>query len=131
VRDRRLDFGDTEIVVVTFTRPRNLAGYRTRFVAPLTVVADESRASYRAFGFGRGPWWRVYGVRTLRRYGELLRRGDRLARPTEDTLQLGGDVVIDSHGRIALLRGGAGPADRPPVDELVAAVARARDPAEP
>ena len=122
MRDRLDELGDAEVVVVTFTRQRNLAGYRRRFVDPLTVVSDEERRVYRAYGLGRGPWWRVYGVATLRRYVELLRRGRRLERPTEDTLQLGGDVVVDREGRLAYVHRSRRPDDRPDVDELVAAV---------
>jgi peroxiredoxin len=122
VRDRLDEFGDAEIAVVTFANPRTLAGYRARFVAPLTVLSDESRATYTMFGFGRGRWWRVWGWRAVRRYVELIRSGRRDIGIDGDTLQLGGDVVIDRSGVISYLFHGAGPDDRPGVDELIAAV---------
>jgi hypothetical protein len=124
VRDRLAELGDAEVVVVTFTRPRNLAGYRHRFVAPLTVVTDETRAVYRAYGFRRGPWWRVYGLATWRRYLQLLRGGARLDRIQGDTLQLGGDVVVGRDGHITYIFRSRRPDDRPPVDDLIAAVHR-------
>ena len=75
-----------------------------------------------AYGLGRGPWWRVWGPATLRAYAGLVRRGARLERPKEDTSQLGGDFVVDRDGRIAYAYRSRGPADRPPVDDVVAAV---------
>ncbi len=125
MRDRLAELGDAEVVVVTFTRARNLAGYQRRFVAPLTVIADEDRAVYRAYGFGRGTPWRVYGWRSWRRWLQLVRQGQRQERPTEDTLQLGGDVVVARDGTIAYLFQGRGPDERPRVDDLVEAVQRA------
>jgi hypothetical protein len=100
VRDRLAELGDAEVVLVTFTRQRNLNGYRRRLGLPYTVVTSEDRAAYDAYSLGRGRPWRVYGLRVLRRYATLLRRGRRLERPTEDTLQLGGDFVVDREGRL-------------------------------
>ncbi|HVL29051.1 MAG TPA: AhpC/TSA family protein [Acidimicrobiales bacterium] len=124
MRDRLAELGDAEVALVTFTRPRNLRGYRGRFRLPFAVLSDEARASYRAYGLGRGPWWRVWGPATVAAYARLLRRGARLQRPTEDTSQLGGDFVVDRQGRLAYAFRSKGPADRPPVDDLVEAVAR-------
>lgn len=126
MRDRLDEFGDAAVALVLFTRQRNLAGYRRRFVEPMTVLTDETRAAYRAFGFPRGPWWKVWGPAVWRRYGQLLRRGASFERPTEDTLQLGGDVVIDRDGRIAYLFRSSSPDERPPVDDLLAAVRSVR-----
>ena len=126
MRDRVDDLGDAAVAIVLFTRPRNLAGYRQRFVAPLTVLTDESRAAYRAFGFPSGPWWRVWGPAVWVRYAQLLRGGARFERPTEDTSQLGGDVVVGPDGRIAYLFRSASPDERPSVDDLVAAVRAVR-----
>lgn len=119
MRDRLDQLGDTEVVVVTFAAHRTLAGYRRRFVDPLTVVSDEEREWYRAFGFGRGPWWRVWGWRATKRYVELIRSGRRDVGIHGDTLQLGGDVLVGRDGRIAWVFQGAGPDDRPDVDEIV------------
>ncbi len=125
------DFGDAVVVVVTFTRPRNLPGYRRRFAAPLPVLADEERALYRLLGLGRGSVTRVWGWRSLRSYVGLVRSGGRLDRgpadrTNEDTLQLGGNAVIDSQGRLAWVFRGSGPDDRPGIDRLVEAVGGAR-----
>jgi peroxiredoxin len=122
VRDRLADLGDAKVALITFTRQRNLRGYRGRLQLPYVVLSDEDRASYRAYGLGRGPWWRVWGPATVRAYARLLRSGSRLRRPDADTLQLGGDFVVDRTGRIAYAYRSRQPDDRPPVDELVTVV---------
>jgi len=63
--------------------------------------------------------------RVWRRYASLLARGRRSERTDGDVLQLGGDAVLDAHGRLASIHRSAGPEDRPTVDELVTAVQRA------
>jgi hypothetical protein len=45
-----------------------------------------------------------------------------LERPTEDTLQLGGDFVIGRDGTLVYGFWGEGPDDRPTVDQLFDAV---------
>jgi peroxiredoxin len=124
VGERLEEMGDAVVVLITFTRGRNLRGYRARLGLAYPVLTDEDRRAYRDYGLGRGPWWRVWGLGTLRQYARLLRGGARLERPQEDTLQLGGDFVVDRQGRVAYAYRSRGPSDRPSVDQLVAAVRR-------
>ncbi len=124
MRDRLGELGDAVVALITFTRQRNLQGYRGRLDLPYAVLTDEARTTYRAYALDRGPWWRVWGAATLLAYARLLRRGRRLERPKEDTAQLGGDFVVDRQGRIAYAFRSKGPAHRPSVDELVTVVAR-------
>jgi peroxiredoxin len=125
VGERLDELGDAEVVLVTFTRQRSLRGYRSRLGLTYPVLSDEERVAYRAYGLGRGPWWRVWGLASLRAYARLLRRGAKLQRVREDVLQLGGDFVIGRDGRLVYAYRSRGPADRPSVDDLVQAVARA------
>jgi peroxiredoxin len=130
VRGRIDEFGDAEIVLVTFTRQRNLRGYRGRLRLPFTVVTDETQQIYRTYGLGKGPWWKVWGVGTIKRYFDLLTHegyqvGD-LKRPSEDTLQLGGDFVVGLDGRLVYVFRSKNVDDRPPIDDLIRAVAQAR-----
>ncbi len=120
----RLDeMGECTVALVTFSAQRKLRGYRARLALPYPVLADETRAAYRAYGLGRGRWWRVWGPATLRAYARLLRRGERVGKPVEDTLQLGGDFVVAPDGRLALAYASHDPADRPSVDAILAAIA--------
>lgn len=113
-----------DVVVVTFTKERNLKGYQRRFATPFTVVTDQDRDLYRTMGFARGRVWRVWGLQAAKRYQQLLRSGHRLERAAinssgEDTLQLGGNIIVDSSGTVAWQYLGAGPDDRPSVDEII------------
>ncbi len=125
MRDR-LDHFDagTVVVLVTFTDRNELASYRSRHELPFPLLLDPDRTVYRAYGFGRASARRVWSIGTLRQYASILRRDgvDALERPTEDTRQLGGDVVIAPDGTLAWGFWSAGPDDRPSVDELVAEV---------
>lgn len=120
--DRIDEFAGAAVVLVTFTRPRNLEGFRRRLGLAFPVVADETRAVYRVYGLGRGPWWRVWGPRALLAYVRLMRAGRKIERPTDDTRQLGGDFVVDRRGRLAYAYRSKDPADRPSVDILLEAV---------
>ena len=123
MRDHLDRFGDAVIAVVTFADLSRLARYREHLELPFPVLADPDRAVYRAFGLGKGTWRQVYGWTTLRRYAELLAKGRRVRGPTEDTLQLGGDFVVDRAGRLTYGFWGDAPADRPSIEELAGAVA--------
>lgn len=110
---------DAEVVVVTFASARVLASYQRRFASPFTVVADEDRLLYAALGFGRGSVWRVWGWRAAKKYAELIRAGARPERSGADTLQLGGNAIVEAGGRLAWRYSGAGPDDRPEVDDVL------------
>lgn len=116
------------MALITFTSEPLLEEYLSVNELPFPVLLDPQRSAYRAFGLGRGAWTRVWGLRAARRYMEIVRAtGWRdLRRPSEDTLQLGGDFVIAPDGTLAWGFWGAGPDDRPGIDDLVAAVDRAQ-----
>jgi len=59
VSDRLAKFGGAAVVLITFTRPRDLRGFRRRLDLTYPVLADETGAAYRAYGLGRGSWRRV------------------------------------------------------------------------
>jgi peroxiredoxin len=120
--DQRDRFGDAEIVVVSFASPQRLAQHREHLGVPFTFVSDEERVLYRLLGAERGTRRAVWSAGTLRMYAELIRRGRRLRRPSEDVRQLGADAVVGRDGRLRYLALPATPADRPPVDELIRAL---------
>lgn len=125
----RLDeFGDgTDVVLVTFTDPTNLVEYSERNDLPFPIVVDGNRTMYRAFGLGRGSLAAIWGLKSLRKYVDILRRKGtgRLEKATEDTRQLGGDFVVGPDGTLVYGFWGSGPADRPDVQELIEAVLEA------
>lgn len=118
VRDHLDELGDAAVAVVTFSPIGRLAEYRAYLEVPFPVLTDTDRAVYAMFGFVRGRIRDVWSLATVGRYLQLLRQGRRMHRPTEDTLQLGGDVVIGRDGRLRYIARPPGPTERPPVDDL-------------
>jgi peroxiredoxin len=116
------------VVVVAFAPADSLAGYQQRLgLEDVLILSDPGRRAYGAFGFGRGSFARIWlDPRVWWRYLSLIRRGRRPERVQEDTLQLGGDVLIDASGRIRWVYASRGPDDRP----SLAAIQAARDAAE-
>jgi AhpC/TSA antioxidant enzyme len=107
------------IVVVTFASPPLLAKFAAELELGVPMLADRDRALYAALGFGRGSVARVWlDPRVWARYARLLASGHRLRVTQEDTLQLGGDAVIDADGRLAWIYRSRGPEDRPAIDVL-------------
>lgn len=125
MRDRIDELGDAVVVLVFFTAQRDLRGYRSRFNTPFTCVTSEDRSAYRTYRLQRGSVGRVWGPKVWLAYIRLLRKGRRFERPSEDTLQLGGDFVVGRDGQLVYEFRSKGPDDRPPIDDLVAAVSRA------
>ncbi len=109
---------------MTFAEPRALRGFERKMELPYPVYGDPDRATYRALGFGRASARRVWlDPRVWRRYAGLLLWGRRPGgAPKQDTLQLGGDAVVDGQARLSWTYRSEGPDDRPSVEELVAAV---------
>lgn len=125
MRERLAEFGDAEVVVVAFAAPRFVADYQRDRLVPLPILIDDSRATYRAYGLGRGSVWKVWGPKIWWAYAKLIRRGRPVGRATEDTLQLGGDFVVDRDGTLVYAFRSADPDDRPTVDDLLIAVRQA------
>jgi len=128
VRDHLDELGAAEVVVVFFDGTDRLAAYRAHFDIParIRLLADPDRATYGALGIGRGPWWRVWGPKTVLAYLRLVRKGASYRRHDSgsDTLQLGGDLVVGGDGRVTYLFRPPDPDARPPVADLVAAAHR-------
>jgi len=127
VRDRLDDLGaNTAVVMIAFTDRSNLAHYRSTNPLPFPVLLDPDRATYRSYGLGRGSLWRVWGWKATRRYLQIFREGGLhgLRRPTEDTLQLGGDFIVSPDGTLAWGFWGEGPDDRPSVEEIITQLQR-------
>jgi alkyl hydroperoxide reductase subunit AhpC len=119
---------DLHVVVVTFEARERADEYVRETGLRWPLLIDRQRALYRAYGMGRGRWSAIWGPATWRAYVQLIARGRRLRRPTGDVYQLGGDVIVDPQGKVALHHVGKGPADRPAVAALLERVRRLRLP---
>ncbi|HVR29165.1 MAG TPA: SelL-related redox protein [Thermoanaerobaculia bacterium] len=116
---------DLSVLVITFETRRQAEVYVRETDLPWPLLVDTSRDAYRAYGMRRGGLWEIWSPASWGAYLDLLRKGRRVRPPTGDVYQLGGDVLIDPAGRLALRRVEKGPADRPPVPDLLAVVRRA------
>lgn len=123
MRDRLAEFpSDLSVVVVTFSAPDYVRNYVETHQPGFPVLSDPTKDSYRAYGLERGSVLRVWGWRAALSYARILKQkrpGLRLATPVEDTLQLGGDFIVDQQGNLEYGFWGEGPDDRPSVAELV------------
>jgi hypothetical protein len=116
------------IACITFAEPPMLAVFERGLELSFPLFADPSRQIYAAFGLGRGSIARVWlHPKVWARYARLLAAGRRPAGDGADTLQLGGNAVLDASGRVRWIYRGAGPDDRPAPATVIAELRRAAD----
>lgn len=115
------------VVAVTFEPPSTVARFARDVALPYPVLSDPTRRAYAAFGLRRGRLTEVWNWNTLKVYLRSLLHGRRPPLPHGDLAQLGGDVVIDPDGLIVFLYRSKEPADRPKIDDLLAAIRRAAE----
>jgi hypothetical protein len=115
---------DLAVVVVTFEKAAIARGYAESSGLLWPLLLDEDRQLYYACGMEQGGMWDVWGWSSWKVYAQLLAKGRNLQRPTNDTKQLGGDVIVDPKGIVRLHWVGSGPADRPSVDRLLGTVSK-------
>ena len=117
-RENEVEGLSLRILVVTFETRERAEAYVRETGLRWPLLIDRQRALYSAYGMGHGRWWAIWGPATLWAYIRLIGRGHRPRRPTGDTHQLGGDILVDPMGMVALHHVGKGPADRPAVSAL-------------
>ncbi len=117
---RQLDEADASVVFVTFDDPEPVRhGLLAGLEVPYPVLVDRERVVYRAWGLRRSSLAGIWlDPRVWARYATLVVRGERLRRLGSDTLQLGGDFVLDGDGTVVYARPQQRD-DRPPVGELL------------
>ena len=92
---------------------------------PFPVLVDLPRAAYARWGLGRASARTIWGdPRVWLRYGRAVLTGHRPTSFGADTLQLGGDFVVDASGTIVYTRPQETD-DRPPVAVLLRELERA------
>ena len=125
VQERAGDFAGSGfgLVAVGFSPPDALARLADHLGWDGPFCSDERRQLYERLEVGRAPNRRVFNLGTLARYGDALRRGQRVRRPVEDVRQLGADVLV-LDGRARLLARPASPDDRTSVGTLLEAAVR-------
>ncbi len=132
LRRRQSDFESlgARIVTISFGPASRAPAWLEETQSPFPLLIDARRGTYAAFGMRRslrGSW----NLATVRRYRELQRQGRRWRGIQGDSLQLGGDAIIDSGGIVRLLAPSKTPIDRPSVESLLAVFARLRAGVDP
>ncbi|MFO0877496.1 MAG: peroxiredoxin-like family protein [Gemmataceae bacterium] len=128
VRDRYQEIQQAGacVVAITFAEPLMLKLFTDEGHYPFPVLGDPSRSVYRAFGLQRATWGRILHPRVILGYLGFLFRGwaPRRGRRGEDYLQLGGDFLLDSSGKVVFAHRSEDPTDRPSIDLLLREIRR-------
>lgn len=119
-RAAELEQADIRAAVVTFEVSCVARNYVRKTGLPWPLLDDEQRVLYRAYGMGRGSYWRILGPKSWWAYMKIMLRGRLPKMPKDDPYQLGGDVLIDPRGIVRLQHVSTMPADRPSVDAILA-----------
>ncbi len=115
---QRIDAAGTAVFVAFDDAGRLRESLLHGLDVPYPLLVDPERLAYRAWGLERGSLLRIWGDPLVwLRYARELAHGVHLRRPGWDTLQLGGDFVVDRAGTVVYSRPQRGD-DRPPVGEL-------------
>lgn len=112
---------NTRIVVVSFGRPDQARIWLDETTIPFTLLLDPERKAYRAYGLEHSLL-RSWGLNVWQRYAQLILTGRKWRGIQGDSGQLGGDIIVDSNGRIRFAYRSHDPTDRPDIDTLLTAL---------
>jgi hypothetical protein len=111
---------NTEILLVSFESLERIQWYLEGADFQWPVLSDPARELYKAYSMERASFARAWlSPRTLSYYARAMLRGQRPHKPAADSLQLGGDVLVDRAGIVRLIHRSREPADRPSVEVLM------------
>jgi len=110
-----------QVAIVTFETASKVRSYLAEMKFRWPVLFDHDRTLYRGYGMDRGRLRDIWGGRTWIAYMKEFARGRLPKYSGGDTLQLGGDVLIDPTGIVRFHHVGSGPGDRPSVAAILEA----------
>ena len=113
-----------KVVAVHYYKMENLEKWRNYTKCQHRTIADPQRLLYKLFGIGRvQPQNTIWNILPLQRYASLrISLKDTVPlQETEpgDAFQVGGDVVVDSSGRVIYIFRSQKPPERPSVDDII------------
>ena len=114
---------NTEVLLISFGDKPDARAWLKETCPSFRLLLDPQRTTYNRYGLEHS-WRRSGGLKTLRRYVQLVRAGRRLRGIKGDPAQLGGDFIVGSDGLIQLAHPSHDPTDRPPASELVACLGK-------
>jgi hypothetical protein len=121
-REREFERRNVRLAAVTFQAENLARAYVVETGLAWPLLVDDTRETYRNYGMLSASFRDVWGPKTWRAYWKALVAGKRFRRSGGDIYQRGGDVLIDPCGTVVLHHVGAGPADRPGVDRILARI---------
>lgn len=107
--------------MISFSQPDQARIWLDETSAPLTLLLDPERKAYRAYGLEYSIF-RSWAPNVWLSYVQLILNGRKWRGIQDDSGQLGGDVVVDSNGRVRLIYRSHDPTDRPDIHTLLAAL---------
>ncbi len=111
------------LVLIGQAGARQAAHFRRKMGIDVPVLADESRASYKAAGARRGGVGELVGPRSVASGVRHMARSRVIqGRPVGDVTQLGGAMVVRPGGAVSFARMAEHAGDSVEASELLAAV---------
>lgn len=111
-----------DLVLIGQATPRQAAHFRRTQKLHLTVLADETRASYKAAGAKMGSVSDLLGPKVFAKgLATIASTGKMQGRTVGNPAQLGGAAVIGPGGRVMWSRMAKDASDNAPPDEILGA----------
>ncbi len=111
---------EIRVVMVTFETVAAANSYRAETGIEWPILIDADREVYRAYGMQQAKLRHLLGPTTWLAYAREAMLGKLPRRPTDDTTQQGGDILVDPAGIVRFHHVGAGSGYRRPIDEILA-----------
>ena len=109
---------ETEVLLVSFSSQ----GYARRWIkevcAPFRLLLDRERQVYRTYGL-ESSLLRSWSLKMVRSYVHLMRAGRKWRGIKGNSVQMGGDFIVDAEGIVRLAYRSEDPTDRPTVEQLM------------
>ncbi|MBT8495661.1 MAG: hypothetical protein KJO07_21615 [Deltaproteobacteria bacterium] len=119
----RFQEAGARLVVVGNGRANFMEGFRDKSGYQGELYTDPSRATYRALRLKRGLRTAM-NVKSVKRAYQAMRAGNRQTATRGDPWQQGGVFIVDRDGTIVYRYPSEFAGDHPPIDDIVAALAR-------
>jgi hypothetical protein len=119
----RFEAAGAQVVLIGMGTPRQATWFKRKYAPDLTVLADEERRSYRAFGLKSGSVGELLGPKSVvSGIKHAARSGVMQGRPTGNVNQLGGALVIGAGGDVRFEHRSSNAGDSAEPDALLGAL---------
>jgi peroxiredoxin len=121
-RQQELADLNTRVFIISFGTLPALQQWMNETCGSFDVLIDRDRTVYQAYGLERS-YWRSRTLRTRWFYFKARLAGKKTHDSHgDDTSQLGGDFIVDRHGKMRFVYPSHDPADRPTIDDLISII---------